>query len=154
MCAHVPSARCPLLKLPPGGAPAREAEGNLPQLGGKSRCESRAGVPSNYFYFYICYPATSPPLNMFPAAQTQLPASVPSSWSPQDNPFLPKPVLWPRLKPSGLVPRLNHVAGINREPQQREKGMVCASALCGRESHLRCSCCCSVSSIPSFLKRG
>lgn len=94
---HVPSARCPLRGLPAGGAPAREAEGNLQELGGKNGREARrASPPKKLFLFLYLLPSqgASPPLSMFPAAQGLLPVSVPSSWSPQDNPRVLKAPLW------------------------------------------------------------
>lgn len=134
LCAHVPSARCPLLKLPPGGAPAREAEGSpLGGRGGEGRSKpgAKAGVPPpNYFYFCICYPPTSPSRSMFPAAQALLPASVLSSWSPRRRPsgsqIIPLGSRALAVNPQARVTRLNHVARCNRDPQQREGLVLCA----------------------------
>lgn len=122
----MPSARCPLLKLPAGGARAREAEGNLPKLGGKSGRESPAGVSPKLFLFLYLLPSR------FPFSKCIFRRPGPASRLGPELLVSPKTISSSPNHSSGVlavnlqarVTPLNHVARSNGDPQQRERGMV------------------------------
>lgn len=140
----------------PGAGGRREL---APSWGERASSKARRASPQIISIFVF---ATLPPpllLSMFPVAQTPLPASVPSSWSPQDSLLVPETSpLWSRAQAEAVRPSFSSEPRGQRQWKTTTKRVgngVCWC--CVREgSPPRGSRCCCVSSILSFIffKRG